>query len=71
MNLTSREQEILQHLCKGLTSKEVAALCHLSPHTIISHRKNLYQKLDAKTGVELGVKAVKYNLISKNTRLKP
>ena len=62
-NITAREQEILNHLCKGLTSKEVAALCYLSPHTVISHRKSLYEKLDAKTGIELGVKAVSLGLI--------
>ena len=68
-HISTREKEVLQYLCKGLTSKEVARLCHLSPHTIISHRKSLYEKLDVKTGVELGVKAMKYNLIEESIPL--
>jgi len=62
--ITRREKEILHHLCQGLTSKEVARECYISTYTVDSHRKNLYEKLQAKTGIELGVKAVSLGLIS-------
>ena len=63
--ISPREKEILQYLCKGLTTKEIAKLIHRSTHTIVSHRKSLNEKLDVKTGVELGVKAMEYNLIER------
>ena len=44
-NLTRREKEILELLIDGLSYKEIAAACFLSPETINSHIKNIYQKL--------------------------
>ena len=61
--ITTREKEILRHFCHGLTSKEVAKECHISIHTVDSHRKRLYRKLDVRTGVQLGAKAISQNLI--------
>lgn len=62
-SITHCEKEVLYHLCQGLTSKEIAAQLYKSPYTIDSHRKKLYEKLEAKTGVELGVKAMQYGLL--------
>lgn len=44
-NLTQREREVLQLTAYEHTSKEIAQLLFISRHTVISHRKNLYQKL--------------------------
>lgn len=62
--VSAREVEVLQLISRGLTVKEIAALLHLSTHTIISHKKNLIEKFDAKNSIDLIVKAIKINAIS-------
>jgi DNA-binding NarL/FixJ family response regulator len=43
--LTTRETEILDHISRGLSTKEIAALLELSDRTIGSHLRNIYDKL--------------------------
>ena len=43
--LTSREQEILSHVSKGLLDKEIAHLLSISIWTVHNHVKNIYEKL--------------------------
>ena len=43
--LSERETEILRLVGKGLNFKEVGALLSISPHTVITHIKRIYQKL--------------------------
>ena len=43
--LTDRETEVLRHVVRGMTKKEVAAELDLSRHTVDSHLRNIYQKL--------------------------
>jgi DNA-binding NarL/FixJ family response regulator len=43
--LSRRELQILTHLAEGLSNKEIADKVHLSPDTVKSHLKNIYQKL--------------------------
>ena len=62
--ITTRERQVMQKLCEGLTAKEIAQSLHLSAHTIISHKKNLQYKLAARNTVHLIVKAIRLNLIS-------
>lgn len=61
-SITSREKEVLHLIAYEYTSKEIANQLYLSPHTVISHRKNLLIKLDVKNvaglvrrGFELGL----------------
>jgi len=51
--ITKREQEVLDLIAEGFTNPEIAKKLFLSEHTIISHRKNLISKLQAKNSVEL------------------
>jgi DNA-binding NarL/FixJ family response regulator len=44
--LTSREHQVLQLIAEGKSTKEVAALLHISVKTAESHRTRLMQKLD-------------------------
>ena len=44
--LTLTEKEILKAIAMGKTTKEIAAERNLSFHTIITHRKNIFRKLD-------------------------
>jgi DNA-binding NarL/FixJ family response regulator len=54
--LTATEKEILKGIALGHTTKEIAANRHLSFHTIITHRKNIFRKLDVNNAHE----AIKY-----------
>jgi DNA-binding NarL/FixJ family response regulator len=55
--LSQREQQILSSLEKGLAYKEIAAAFNISPHTVHTHIKNIYEKLQAKNRQEAFVKA--------------
>ncbi len=44
--LSLREKEILQSISSGMTYQEVAFQMNRSPHTIHSHVKNIYSKLN-------------------------
>lgn len=61
--VSDREREVLQMISEGYTVKEIAATLYLSEHTIISHKKNLTEKLSAKNCVDLIVKAIRMGLI--------
>lgn len=52
-NVTKREKEVLEHIAKGLTNAEIGSKLFLSEHTIISHRKNLLSKFNAKNTADL------------------
>jgi len=44
--LTSTEQEILKEMALGKTTKEIAAKRYVSVHTIMTHRKNIFRKIE-------------------------
>ena|SRR5688572_17936727 len=50
---TRRENEVLDLLEKGYGAKEIAARLFISETTVITHKKNLKKKFDAKNTVEL------------------
>ena len=56
--LTTTEMEIVKAIALGKTTKEIAAERFSSIHTITTHRKNIFRKLDINTAHE----AVKYAL---------
>ncbi len=62
--LSEREKEVLTYLAKGYSIKEIADKIHLSPHTVLSHRKNISAKTGIKTIAGLTVYAVSNQLIS-------
>ncbi len=41
--LSTREQEILQLIAYEHNTREMAGILNLSPHTVISHRRNLLE----------------------------
>lgn len=61
--LTQREKEVLQLVALGKTNKEIAESLFISFHTVISHRKNITEKLGIKTISGLTVYAIMNNLI--------
>lgn len=55
-NLTPREKEILEHLMKGLSYKEIALKCFVSLDTIFSHIRKIYSKLNVHSRAEITAK---------------
>lgn len=60
--LTSRENETLALLARGLTNAEVAKKMGLSSLTVASYVKVIYQKLNVNSRAEAALKAVKRGL---------
>ena len=65
--LSQRETEVIHLLAEGLTTNEVAKSLFVSHHTVISHRKNICHKLNAKNAFQLGVYASKCGILSNNS----
>ena len=47
--MTRREHEILSLVAEGKTSREIAAVLVVSPHTVRKHIENIFEKLDVRT----------------------
>ena len=61
--LTTREEEILQLVTVGLSSKEIAQRLEASPRTIEAHRRNIMKKLDLHSTPELVAYALRNKLV--------
>jgi DNA-binding NarL/FixJ family response regulator len=61
--LTPREQEVVQLLAEGKSSKEVATLLNLSTKTAETHRSNIMRKLGFHSIRDIVVYAIKNNII--------
>ena len=61
--LSDREREVLQLLAKGLLYKEIADLLNLSPHTVASHVKRIYKKINVASRGEAVFEAQKRHLL--------
>lgn len=62
-NLSPREIEVLVLLTKGLINKEIADKLNISLTTVISHRKNITEKLGIKSVSGLAIYAVMHGYI--------
>ncbi len=62
--ITKREEEILQLVCKQYTAEEIAEKLFISVKTVNGHRKNLLQKTGSRNVTGLVLYAVKNNIIS-------
>lgn len=52
-NPTRRELDVLELLSKGYCAKEIAAKLYISETTVITHKKNLKKKFNARNTAEL------------------
>lgn len=52
-NLSTREQEVLEMIAKGLTTKQIADALTLSPRTVESHRAAIAAKAGTSSAAEL------------------
>lgn len=62
LNLTPREMDILQWLVEGLSYKKIAEKLFISPLTVQSHIKRIYEKLQVHSKSAAVSKALKYRL---------
>ena len=62
--ISNREKEVLEKISFGHTTKEIAQLLFLSPHTVEQHRKNLLLKLDVRNTAGLIRKGFEYGFLS-------
>lgn len=58
IRLSKREIEVIELVAQGFSNKEIAEGLFLSVHTVLTHRKNLMQKLGLKNTAGLVVYAV-------------
>jgi DNA-binding NarL/FixJ family response regulator len=63
ITLKPREKEILQLLCKGLSSVEIADKLHVSSRTVEKTRSELLQKTDTTNSISLVIYAIKNKLV--------
>ena len=61
--LTRREIEIIQLICNGNTTDEIANILNLSSHTVESHRSNIFSKLDVRNVAELVALAFRVGMV--------
>lgn len=61
--LSGRERDILAAVAKGLTNKEIADEFNISVYTVISHRRNISQKLGINSIPGLTVYAIMNKLV--------
>ncbi len=60
--LTERETEILRHVAKGLTAKQIASRLSLSHRTVENHVQATFRKLQIGNRVELARYAIEHGL---------
>ncbi len=61
--LSAREREVLREIEKGMSYKQIADACSISPHTVNAHVKNIYKKLQARDRTEALLMARKKGLL--------
>jgi DNA-binding NarL/FixJ family response regulator len=64
INFTPREQQVLEHLCNGLSANEIASKMCLSKKTIEGYRTKLFNKTNTKNSISLIVFAIKNKIVS-------
>ncbi|HCY39920.1 MAG TPA: DNA-binding response regulator [Prolixibacteraceae bacterium] len=58
-HLTSSEIEIVRLIAGGLTTKEIANQKNISFHTVNTHRKNIFRKMEVSNASELIMQAIR------------
>ena len=61
--LTLTEKEILREIAWGKTAGEIANIRNISKHTVITHRKNIYRKLEVNNAQQATRHALRAGLL--------
>jgi len=62
--LSEREKEIIVHVAKGLSNKEIAEALFISVNTVMTHRRNISRKLHIRSAAGLTIYAIAGGLIN-------
>lgn len=62
-DLSDREEEVLFHICKGMSNHEISELLHISKRTVDKHRENLLLKTNSRNTAGLVMYAIKNNIV--------
>ena len=65
--LTPRELAVLRLLASGCSYWQAAMQLGISPHTVVSHIKNAYRKLDVHTAAAAVMRAAQLGLFNNDT----
>ena len=60
--LTRREKEVLKEIAKGSSTKETAVVLSVSSHTVASHIKSIYSKLNISSRAEVVHEAIRLGI---------
>ncbi|PSK88135.1 response regulator transcription factor [Taibaiella chishuiensis] len=69
--LTPRETQVLAHLCKAKTVKEIAYEMQLSLHTVLSYQKNIMRKFKMNRTIDLVAFAIEHGIYSETHNTSP
>ncbi len=61
--LSAREMEILQHVARGSSNKEIAHELHISQQTVKNHISSILRKLNVKDRTEAAIYAIRHGWI--------
>lgn len=61
--LTQREMQVLRHVAKGQSNREIAEELYISENTVKNHIRNMLEKLQMKSRMEAAMYAVRRNLL--------
>lgn len=63
VTVTRREEEVLQAICDGCSTPEVASRLYLSQKTVKNHLASIYQKLDARDRTQAVLTALRLGIV--------
>ena len=63
ITFSERETQIVECICKGLSTNEIADEIKLSPKTVENYRTKILQKTECKNSIQLVVYALKNGIV--------
>ena len=70
-SLTGSEQAVSRLVAEGLTNREVARRLHVSPHTVNTHLRHVFQKMSVTTRAQLAAEIARHSLITQSSDVLP
>lgn len=66
VSLSKRELEVIRLIAEGFTNPQISEKLFVSPHTVTTHRRNIFQKLGVNNTASVVLYAVQAGLVSPN-----
>jgi len=67
VSLSEREIEVLEYVSKGFSAREISEVMKISYHTVVSHTKKIYRKLNVSSRTEAVFEAEQAGIIQLTT----